>query len=215
MTPRTVRPLPEPGAELSAAVIDLFMLTKRKATLILALDTSGSMAGEKIQAATTASAEFLRRLQPDDTAGLLTFDTQVHSLVEPTRFAEVAEELPNRVLGLVAGGNTALHQAVCQATRALQTRQEADRKAGDNRLYGMVLLSDGADTQNRPTENQMFATCLPANAEAEGIKVFPIAFGKDANLPVLRRIAEVTGGKLFTADPESIDKVYLGISAEQ
>lgn len=215
VTPRSVQPLPDPNAELGAAVIDLFMLTKRKATLMLVIDTSNSMAGEKMQAATTASAEFLRRLQGDDVAGLMAFGTEVKVLTEPTRFAEVAEELPSRVLGLVAAGNTALHEAVCEATRLMQARQAQDRQAGDNRMYGIVLLSDGADTKGRPTENQMFATCLPANAEAEGIRIFPIAFGKDANTQVLKRIADASGGKLFTANPESIDKVYLGISAEQ
>ena len=215
ITPQQVPALPEPDAEVSAAIIDLFLLTKRKASILLVLDTSGSMTGEKIQAATAATAEFLRRLQSEDVAGLLTFDTQVRSLQAPTRFGEIAEALPRRVLGLVASGNTALHEAVCEGTRILQERQAADRQAGDNRLYGMVLLSDGANTKNRPTEKEMFALCLPANPEAEGIKIFPIAFGKDANLAVLKSLAAVTGGKLFTADPASIDKVYLGISAEQ
>jgi len=82
-------------------------------------------------------------------------------------------------------------------------------------LYGIVLLSDGEDTIGRPTENQMFATCLPANAEADGIKIFPIAFGEGADTDVLTRIANVTGGRMFTADPASISSVYLSISAEQ
>jgi hypothetical protein len=61
----------------------------------------------------------------------------------------------------------------------------------------------------------MFATCLPSNAEADGIKIFPIAFGEDADEAVLARMAAVTGGRMFTADPASIGDVYLSISAEQ
>jgi Ca-activated chloride channel homolog len=85
----------------------------------------------------------------------------------------------------------------------------------DNRLYGIVLLSDGEDTVEQVTENQMFATCLPANAEADGVKIFPIAFGEDADTDVLSRIALVTAGQMFKADPASIGNVYLSISAEQ
>lgn len=87
--------------------------------------------------------------------------------------------------------------------------------AGESRLYGIVLLSDGEDTVGHVTENQMFATCLPANAEADGVKIFSIAFGDDADTDVLSRISTVTGGRLFTANPESISNVYLSISAEQ
>ena len=83
------------------------------------------------------------------------------------------------------------------------------------RLYGVVLLSDGEDTMGEPTENQMFVTCMPANAEADGVKIFPIAFGEDAAEAVLDRIATVTGGRMYAADPASISNAYLSISAEQ
>jgi hypothetical protein len=115
----------------------------------------------------------------------------------------------------VANGNTALYESVCTAVQTATTLQTADLDAGENRLYGIILLSDGEDTVGNVTENQMFATCLPANAEADGVKIFPIAFGEAADQDVLNRIANVTGGRLFTADPSSISNVYLSISAEQ
>jgi Ca-activated chloride channel family protein len=90
-----------------------------------------------------------------------------------------------------------------------------DEEAGDSRLYGVVLLSDGEDTIGEPTENQMFVTCLPASAEADGVKIFPIAFGEGAAQDVLERIAVATGGRMYSADPASISNVYLSISAEQ
>ena len=61
----------------------------------------------------------------------------------------------------------------------------------------------------------MFATCLPANAETDGIKVFPIAFGAHAERGLLQRIAQISGGQMYRADPASIEKTYLRISAEQ
>jgi len=78
-----------------------------------------------------------------------------------------------------------------------------------------VLLSDGEDTSGVVTENQMFATCLPTGAEIDGVKIFPIAFGDSANERVLRKMAELTAGRMFNADQNSIAKVYLSISAEQ
>ncbi|MFQ6030012.1 MAG: hypothetical protein ACE5Q6_21270, partial [Dehalococcoidia bacterium] len=90
-----------------------------------------------------------------------------------------------------------------------------DEAQGESRLYGIVLLSDGEDTRGQPTEHQMFTTCLPATAEADGFKIFPIAFGDEANELLLSRIALATGGRMFTAEPDSISSVYFSISAEQ
>jgi len=215
VSPENVPALPSPDADVSAAIIDLFQITKRKATIIIALDVSGSMEGEKIRSATQATAEFLERLDPNDEVALLTFNDNVTLLSEPARVGDVVEGLSQRVSGLIADGNTALYEAVCQATDLAATLKMEDESAGESRLYGIVLLSDGEDTMGQPTENQMFVTCLPANAEADGVKIFPIAFGADAAEDLLERVASTTGGRMYTADPASIGNAYLSISAEQ
>jgi Ca-activated chloride channel family protein len=215
VTTELVAALPSPDAAVSAAVIDLFSITKRKATVIVVLDVSGSMAGEKIQSATTATAEFLDRLDPDDQVALLTFSDGTSVLSEPQRVGDVVESLSQRVSGLIADGNTALFDSVCQATALAEILKAQDLAAGTSRLYGIVLLSDGEDTVGQPTENQMFVTCLPSNAEADGIKIFPVAFGEDADVDLLGRLANVTGGRMYLADPSSISNVYISISAEQ
>lgn len=215
VTTDQVRALPSPNADVSAAVIDLFGITKRKATVIVALDISGSMEGEKIQSATAATAEFLDRLDPDDEVALLTFDDDVVALSEPQLVRNVVEGLSSRVMSLIADGNTALFASVCEAVDIAADLKEEDLAGEESRLYGIVLLSDGEDTVGEPTENQMFVTCLPSNAEADGVKIFPIAFGDDAAEDVLARIANVTGGRMYKADPASISNVYLSISAEQ
>lgn len=215
VSPQTIPALPSPNAAVSEAVIDLFLITKRKATVVVVLDTSGSMHGEPIQSATRATVEFLGRLDPDDEVAVLTFNDEIFTLTEPSRVGNVVEGVSQRVRGLIADGNTALYEATCQAVQLINDLKAEDEAAGESRLYGIVLLSDGEDTVGRTTEGQMFATCLPANPEADGIKIFPIAFGGAADEAVLSRIARVTGGRLFTADPASISNVYISISAEQ
>ena len=207
--------LSSPDAVVSAAVIDLFMITKRKATVIIVLDVSGSMQGENIKTATAATAEFLARLDPDDEVAVLTFSDNVVTLSEPDTVRNVVEGLSGRVRTLTAGGSTALYAAVCRAAALAGEEQDEDEAQGESRLYGIVLLSDGDDTTGQPTEHQMFTTCLPATAEADGFKIFPIAFGGNANEALLSRLALATGGRLFTADPDSISDVYFTISAEQ
>ncbi len=207
--------LPSPDAEVGAAVIDLFMITKRKATVIIALDVSGSMQGDKTKAATAATAEFLGRLDPDDEVAILAFNGRVVIPTEPSTVRDVVEELSQTVLDFWASGNTALYSAVCSAATLAGELQAEDEEQGESRLYGIVLLSDGDDTVGAPTANQMFTRCLPATAEADGFKIFTIAFGDSANEAVLSRMALATGGRMFTADPDSIGKIYFSISAEQ
>jgi Ca-activated chloride channel family protein len=214
-SPATVPAFAIPSPDVSEAIIDQFLQTKRKATVLLLLDVSGSMSGEPIKVATEASAEFLDRLHPADEVGLLVFSDQVAELTPVQPVARVGERARSVVLGLTAGGSTNLNAAVCRAADLLAEAQAADLAAGENRLYGIVLLSDGADTVGEVSQTRMFQTCLGTGAETEGPRVFAIAFGAEADRAVLDRLAQETRGAVFAADPASIGAAYLKISAEQ
>ncbi len=211
----TIPALPSPSSEVSTAVIDIFNINKRKATILVVMDVSGSMEGDRIKTARTATSEFLQRLDANDEVGVMIFSDAPTMIEPPARVGDIGEGLGQRVDGLLADGNTALYESVCLATDAMQKLQQKDADAGESRLYGIILLSDGEDTVGNVTENQMFSTCLPSHAEANGIKIFPIAFGEGADQTVLDHIANVTGGRMFTADPSSISNIYIAISAEQ
>ena len=214
-SPAKVPPLPIPGSAESKAIIDSFLSTKRKATVQIVLDTSGSMDGEAIRAAAEATRKFLGRLAPQDRVGLVTFNDAITAVADIAPVSKVGERLSRTVANLVAGGGTNLNGAICDGIARLKVAQQQDAAAGENRLYGMVLLSDGADTTGAISEGRMFQTCLPSGPEAAGIRVFTVAFGKDANSDVLRRVAQASGGASFAADSQSIDETYLKISAEQ
>jgi Ca-activated chloride channel family protein len=57
--------------------------------------------------------------------------------------------------------------------------------------------------------------CLPSGESVEGVKVFTIAYGEDADKDLMLRIANRTNGKTFSGDPDSIEAIYNSISAEQ
>ena len=213
--PENVPPFEVPDAATATAIIDQFLTTKRKATIMLVLDISGSMNGEPIRAATEATAAFLKRLDPRDEVGLMIFNDSVSVVSEIEPSATISEELSRRVLQLVSGGGTNLNGAVCRAVRKMQEDKDKRGRYAANRLYGIVILSDGADTAGEVSEARMFQTCLPATVEASDTKIFTIAFGDGANLDALNRLSQVTGGVMFKADAKTIDQAYLKISAEQ
>ncbi|MBI4769641.1 MAG: VWA domain-containing protein [Chloroflexi bacterium] len=215
ITRLSVPALESPSAEVAAAVKDVFHRTKKKATVLVLLDTSGSMEGDKIKAAVESSINFIKRLAPDDRIYVIGFGgDQPVELGQGGRAGDVSETLARRLSGLYADGNTPLHDAVCQAAERVAQLQSQDEAGGERRLYGIVRLSDGDDTSSEHTENQMF-NCLPSGESVTGVKVFTIAFGEDANADLMLRIANRTNGKTFTGDPDSIESIYNAISAEQ
>jgi Ca-activated chloride channel family protein len=213
---RSVVPaLQSPSAEVASAVKDVFHLTKKQATIILLLDTSASMEGEKIRNAIESSVNFVNRLDTNDQIYAIGFggENLVYDL-GGGRAGDVAESLTQKLNGLYADGNTPLYDAVCKAVNMVDTHLTEDQAISDKRLYGIVLLSDGMDTASIITENQMF-NCLPSGENVDGVKIFTIAYGDDADIDLMLRIANRTNGKTFTGDPSSIESIYNAISAEQ
>jgi Ca-activated chloride channel family protein len=214
VTTEVVPALESPSAEAAEAVKDVFFQTKKKATVVLLLDTSGSMEGDKIKQATESSVNFVERLDPSDEVYVITFGGQVIQLPLGGQAGDVGEDLAQTLRGLFADGNTPLYDAVCTATEVVDGLKAAHEIADERRLYGIVLLSDGDDTSSDRTQNQMFG-CLPSGEDVEGTKIFTIAYGDDADEDLMLRIANRTNGRSFEASPQSIDSIYNSISAEQ
>jgi VWFA-related protein len=108
-------------------------------SLGIALDTSGSMAGEKMAAARDALDRFLYQLlDPSDEVFLYRFDSSPE-LVDgwTTDRRRISDELAR----MQPRGGTALYDAVAEAVPLAQ--------AGRNRKKALVVISDGNDTSSR------------------------------------------------------------------
>ena len=214
VTRSSVPALESPTAEVSEAVKDVFLQTKKKSTIVLVLDTSGSMEGDKIKNAIASSVNFVHRLDPKDEIYVFAFNSSKVYELGGGLAGEVGETLASTLNGLYASGSTPLYNATCQSLEFIAQLQAGHVESDEKRLYGIVLLSDGDDTSSTISENQMFG-CLPTGEDVEGVKIFTIAYGEDANKDLMLRIANRTNGKTFTGDPASIENIYNSISAEQ
>ena len=114
-------------------------------SLGIALDTSGSMAGERIQAAQSAFDHFLHNLlAADDEIFLYRFSARPVLVQGWTK----DRELLSRALGRVpAVGTTAMYDAVAEAVHLAAT--------GQNQKKALVLLSDGNDTSSKTSLRQV------------------------------------------------------------
>jgi Ca-activated chloride channel family protein len=203
-----------PSDEVVGHILDVWHQVKKKATVILLIDTSGSMRGQKIKGAVRGAVTFLEQMDPADEVYVVTFSSDVIELSSSGLVGQVGEGLKSNLGGLYAEGYTVLHEAVIYAVERIETLQTEDEMVGEPRLYGIVLLSDGKnETTGGPSENDMLSR-LPSGTEASGVKIYTIAYGEDADLDLLKTLANRTNGKQFGGDVENIEAVYFLISSE-
>ena len=92
--------------------------------------------------------------------------------------------------------------------------QQQDAANGENRLYDIVLLTDGKnEISGGPSEADLLSK-LPTGDQPGGVKLFTISYGTDANTDLMKTLANRTNGKMFEGTPQNIRSVYLSISAE-
>jgi Ca-activated chloride channel family protein len=76
----------------------------------------------------------------------------------------------------------------------------------------MVVLSDGANTVDDMTLDELLQQIGSSSEAGTAPKIFTIAFGSSADSDVLQRIAEVTGGRQYGGNPQTIYEVYALIA---
>jgi VWFA-related protein len=102
--------------------------------LILAFDTSGSVAGERMRSLVQAGQSLLDRLRPDDRVALLSFATRVRFLAPLT---SSRPQLHGAFATLVGSGATSLRDAAFAALALRET---------DPGRTLVLIFSDGTDT---------------------------------------------------------------------
>ena len=109
--------------------------------------------------------------------------------------------------GVFASGGTALYEAVAEAYD--YQRQLAARDPG--RISAVVVLTDGEDTDSTMKLPELLAR-VRSGGETQGIPVFTIGYGRDANRQVLEQIATATGARFYVGTPANIRSVFREIS---
>jgi Ca-activated chloride channel family protein len=203
--PQTV--LEVPSADVITGIQDLWRSeAKKPVDLVVVMDVSGSMEGGKIISARNSLLRFVDLVEDRDRLQIILFSDDVMILTPLTPLGEKREEVRQRVSGIVDQADTRLYGAVAQAYDELLEN-------GDPRhIRGMVVLSDGENTIDDMTLDQLLRQIGGSSEAGTAPKIFSIAFGADADREVLRRIAEITGGKQYDSDTRTIHEVYAEIA---
>ncbi|MFD3726457.1 substrate-binding domain-containing protein [Streptomyces sp. NPDC058671] len=208
------RELPFPGSRAVAdGLLDAYDNTlRRPSRTVYVLDTSGSMAGERLDRLKSALAELTGDFRDREEVTLMPFGSAVKRgevrthTVDPASPAAALDAIRSDARGLSASGGTAIYSSVQEAYRFLG-------EAPGDTFTSIVLMTDGENTDGDPaTAFDAFYRSL--SAERKGTPVFPILFG-DSDRAELDHIASLTGGKLFDATRGSLDGAFEEIRGYQ
>lgn len=176
--------------------------------VVLAVDTSGSMRGEKLGQVQLAVEYVIEKLAPEDRFNIIAFGSTVKRFkadVVPANDA-MRGEARGFVQGLIAEGKTNISEAL---------KTGLSGKADTKRPRMMLFLTDGAPTAGEMNPEKI-AAAIPGLNQS-GTRVFAIGVGHDVNTHLLDTLARDTAGRSIYCPPDQeidvqVAALYDGLS---
>lgn len=167
--------------------------------ILFVLDTSGSMAGGKIEQAKGALSYALNRLGDRDRFAIITFSSDVSSFSDGLSSVDAVDDALYFVDRLEARGGTNINEALLQALDMI----DADRRST------IVFLTDGLPSTGETSIEKIRTNVEKAN-EHEA-RIFPFGVGYDVNTQLLDGIARSSSAVAdYIAPDENVEERVSG-----
>ncbi len=161
--------------------------------MVMVIDRSGSMGGQKLEMAKEAAKAAVDLLGPKDLVGIVAFDSQPHWVCD-LRSAADKTYINARIASIKPAGGTSIAPGLEQAKNALQS--------ANARLKHVIVLTDGISS---PGDFDGLSTRM---ADLK-ITISSVAVGQDADATLLSRIAKIGGGRFYQVNnPANIPQVF-------
>ena len=160
--------------------------------MVLIIDKSGSMGGQKLEMAKDAARAAVDLLGAKDQIGVIAFDGSPYWVSEIRGGAQKGAVM-DRIASIESGGGTTLYPAMVQAYEALQSISA--------KLKHVIILTDGLSTPGDfdGITNQMAASQITVSTVGIG----------DADQNLLERISQAGRGRYyFATDVNSIPQIF-------
>ena len=192
------------------AVLDLVRKSwdnvRKRVRILLVLDVSGSMDGEKLTQVKAAGDAVLKVFSPNDQVGLWAFSDRIYHLEPIEQVGTHRADITRQIDALAASGGTALYRATQDAVSEMQASWDPTR------INAVVLLTDGQNSD--PSNNDLagLLRSLGSQPPTTTVPVFTIGYGRDADLGTLKRISQASTGRSYNApDPAHVGSVFADV----
>ncbi|GIP29458.1 VWA domain-containing protein [Paenibacillus sp. J23TS9] len=157
--------------------------------LILVIDRSGSMSGDKMEMAKEAAIRTVQMLRSRDTVGVLAFDSSNWWVVPPMKLDNKKEEVIDQIQSIQSEGGTDIYPAAASAVEEM-LKVQAQRKH-------IILMTDG-----QSAGNDAYGSLL-AQMVDEKITMSTVAVGSDSDVNLLQSLADGAKGRFYMAEDET------------
>lgn len=172
---------------------------KPSLAMVLVIDKSGSMGGEKIELAKDAARGAVELLGPKDSLGVIAFDGESY-VVSEVRAAADQRSIIDAIATIQASGGTNMYPAMVDAFEQLRNASA--------RLKHVIMMTDG---QSQGGDFQGIA----ADMAAARITLSTVALGQGASEGLLEELAGIGGGRYyFCDDAQSVPQVFAKETVE-
>jgi Ca-activated chloride channel homolog len=203
--------LKAPKTEVVSAMLDTWQQTVKKPSLVVIIvDSSGSMSGDKLPAVQSALQSYMKNLGPLEKVALIDFDSEIKSPILADGTPGGKDRGLSFINSLQADGETKLYDAITSGQDWLKQnyRKEA--------INAVLVLTDGQDSGSSRSLNDLKAFLARDSSSDRRIGFFTIGYGKkgDFNDQILQEIANSSGGYYSQGDPSSIDRIIANLQVE-
>lgn len=172
---------------------------KPSLAMMLVIDKSGSMGGQKIELAKDAAQAAVELLGPKDAIGVIAFDGDSYTVSE-LRSTSDRGAISDAISTIEASGGTNMYPAMADAYEALL--------GATAKLKHVILMTDGVSS---PGDFQGVA----GDMSASRITLSTVALGQGSSEDLLEELAQIGGGRYyFCDDPQSVPQVFAKETVE-
>lgn len=166
----------------------------------LVIDRSGSMWGEKIEYARQAACYAVEQLLPTDRVSVISYDTQVQTLI-PSTLAQNKAHIIRQIQRLETGSSTALHAGW------LRGGIQVSEHLNPQHLNRVLLLSDGLANVGE-TNPDVIASDVHGLSQ-RGVSTTTLGIGYDYNEDLMEAIAKSGDGNYYyIQSPEQLPNLF-------
>lgn len=156
------------------------------------IDSSGSMSWNDAQGLRkTLTKQFIEKMSENDRVAVIDFDRSTHVYAE---FTNNKTDLLYAVDRIDSNGGTMIYKGI---NSALEQFNSIKTDSDSDRLKYMFVLTDGLDDYGNYT-NEMYCE-LAEIAKNNSIAIYTIGLGNEVDSNLLKKIADVSGGKYYFA----------------